>query len=169
MKVYHKAEDYMTKEHIGRLRHSNFMCDVCGAKNLSELDNSKKKEDSIDIYSATRLMRKLPTVLASDMNECELAAYNSLPDKFVGYRGYASLKKIDSDKFYNAQSWTICKWTASVVMSAHETLLKQRVPYYRDGKKINTVLGTKLINKSVVLAVCFRKNEAEIILIKEGK
>lgn len=121
--------------------------------------------DSIDKYSRTPLRRRLPEIDPRDMRACELEVYNNLPDEFVVYRGYASFRRINTDKLLDARSWTLSRWTAITFVNSHTTLLQRQVPYTK-GVKIKSKLVERLITKDMVLAVCLRGQEQEIVLKK---
>lgn len=143
-----------TQEELNQYRH---------AADCSKCKDTAFRMDSIRKYANTTLRRKLPIVNPADMTVCEQELFDSLPDTFIAMRGYATFGKINMTKFNEAKSWTFDSWTAGVLERAHITHLQRRKPY-RDGKKIDSLVSSRLIHKSEVLAICLRYNEYEVIL-----
>ncbi len=143
-----------TQEELNSFRH-RVDCAIC--------KETAFRIDSIHKYANTMLRWKLPIVNPADMTICEQEFFDRLPNTFVVMRGYATFGKINMTKLMEAKSWTLDSWTAGVFERAHITHLQQHKPF-RDGRKINSIVYSRQISKSDVLAICFRCNEYEVIL-----
>ena len=87
------------------------------------------------------------------MTPSEQKAYDSLPNVFRGYRGYAS-DKINIDRGFEAQSWTVNKKVAEFFINEHS----------RKYKNSQLVMFEKIIFKSDVALVLLCRDESEIVL-----
>ena len=89
------------------------------------------------------------------MTPSEQKAYDSLPPLFKVYRGYTS-HKIDIERAFNSQSWTVDKKVAEFFIKEHKLKYKNI--------QHESVLFEKLIFKSNVDLILLARGEAEIII-----
>ena len=90
------------------------------------------------------------------MSPCEQRAYDSLPEVFNVYRGYAypSTEKFSKSLAEQASSWTVDKSVAKF-FSKYHTEVKKGV--------LKTALITAMVKKSDILLVMLDKKEAEVL------
>lgn len=90
------------------------------------------------------------------MTPCEQRAYDSLPDVFKVYRGYAypSTKKFSKSLAEQASSWTVDKSIAEFFTQYHTEM--------KEGA-LKTALITGIVKKSDILLVMLGRDEAEVL------
>lgn len=96
-------------------------------------------------------------MLYNCMNTCEKKAYDSLPETFIVYRGYAvveGVEEFDEDKAMKATSWTASRKTAKFFVDYHA----------RDRTNTKKYIITAKIYKSDVALILLGREEAEIKL-----
>ncbi len=118
----------------------------------------------VRISSTPRVTKEayINEMLYNNMTPCEQVAYDSLPDVFEVYRGYAFPYEMEYQESLAAiaDSWTVDKLIAEFFIEFHAKKMNG---------KIKTNLITATVKKSDVLFVIFNRNEAEILLFADRK
>ncbi len=103
-----------------------------------------------------------PEMIYNSMTPCEQRAYDSLPDVFEVYRGFAYPEATDYSQSLaeQASSWTLDKSVADFFIEYHTKGFTG---------KVKTNLITATVKKSDVLYVILERSEAEIVIFNHRK